>query len=115
MSENVHIREAAVALPAPDVEVVGWASPWRRLVPLWRHAVWIGSGFALVAMAVSVRVEVQELRKDIERAEFRHREAGLLHERLQLEVDSRRRAVAVEAVASELAVGTPAKVERVLR
>lgn len=113
MSEK--IRDIAVALPAPDVEVVGWSSPWRRLVPLWRHGVWMTSCFVLAAMAVSVRVEVQELRKDIERAEYRQREAGLLHERLQLEVDARRRAAAVEAIATELSVGAHVQVERVLR
>lgn len=111
MSERIH--EATVALPAPDVEVVGWTSPWRRLLPLWRHAVWMGSCFVLAAIAVGVRVEVQELRKDIERAESQQREARLLHERLQLEVDARRRTAAVEAVAAELAIVTPASVERV--
>ncbi|TNE88582.1 MAG: hypothetical protein EP330_14515 [Deltaproteobacteria bacterium] len=111
MSDRIH--EAAVALPAPDVEVVGWTSPWRRLVPLWRHGVWVASVFVLMAIAVAVRVEVQELRKDIERAESQQKEALLLHERLQLEVDARRRTAAVEAVAAELSIVTPASVERV--
>ena len=115
MSDQPQVREVTIALPAPDVEVRGWVSPWRRLLGLWRHGVWIGSCFALLAVAVSVRVEVQSLRKDIERAEARQREAALLQERLLLEVSARTRAASMERLAVEMNLATPAVVERVAR
>lgn len=113
MSDQPHVREVTIALPAPDVEVRGWVSPWRRLLGLWRHGVWIGACFTLLAVAVSVRVEVQSLRKDIERAEARQREAALLQERLMLEVSARTRAASMERLAVEMKLATPAVVERV--
>lgn len=111
MSERV--RDISIALPSPDVEIGAWASPWRRLLPMWRHVVWMGGCFVLAAVAVAVRVDVQDLRKDVERTRDQQKEAMLLHERLQLEVDARHRAAAVEAVAVELAIVNPAPVERV--
>jgi hypothetical protein len=106
-----HVREISIALPSPDVELGGWASPWRRLLPMWRHVVWMGGCFVIAAVAVAVRVDVQDLRKDVERTQDMQKEALLLHERLQLEVDARHRAAAVEAMATELAIVTPASVE----
>ena len=60
-----------------------------------------------------VRLDVQQLRKDINRNARAQREAQLLNDRLRLEFDARSRAVAMEAVATEFAMGTAARVVRV--
>jgi len=82
----------------------------RRLLPLWRHGVWLVSLFAVLACAVAVRLDVQQMRKDMDRNTRAQREARILNERLQLEVDSRRRAVAMEAVAAQLAMTADARI-----
>lgn len=92
----------ALTLPAADVEVVPWTSPWVRLVPLWRHAVWLVVFFGICAFAVSIRVDVASLNKDLARNARLKREAVVLHERLELEWSVRRRTAAVEALAAGL-------------
>ena len=82
----------------------------RKLLPLWRHGVWLGALFVVLACAVAVRLDVQQMRKDLDRNTRAQREALILNERLQLEVDSRRRAVAMEAVAAQLAMTTEARI-----
>jgi hypothetical protein len=83
------------ALRAPDL---------RRLLPLWRHGVWLGTLFAVLACSVAIRLDVQQMRKDLDRNTRAQREANIVNERLHLEVASRRRAVAMEAVAAQLAM-----------
>jgi len=79
-----------------------------RLLPLWRHAVWAAATFILLASWVEVRVGVQQLRKDLDRSGRTHREATVLNDRLRLEVDARRRAVAMEAAAAQLSLASQA-------
>ncbi len=93
------------ALRAPDL---------RRLLPLWRHGVWLAATFAVLACAVAVRLDVQQMRKDLDRNTRAQREASILNERLHLEVASRRRAVAMEAVAAQLAMSADARIVPVL-
>lgn len=93
--------------PAPAIPRVAL---WRRLLPLWRHAVWAVVLFAVCAVAVSVRLDVQQLRKDLDRNARLEHEARLLNERLRLEIDARRRVVAVEQYAGALALGADARV-----
>lgn len=94
---------------APIEEVVG-AVPSARLVPLWRHAVWLVALFAVCAYAVDVRLDVQQLRKDLDRQGRNETEARVLNERLHLEMDARRRAVAMEQVASRMGLTSEARV-----
>ena len=84
----------------------------RRLRPLWRYAVFTMCLFSVTAFAVAVRIDVQQLRKDLDRNGRMQREAGILHDRLQLEMDARRRAAAMEVVARRLNLGTAASVVR---
>ena len=84
-----------------------------RLLPLWRHAAWLAALFLVCAAAVSVRLDVQQTRKDLDRNMRMEREAQVLNERLRLEMDARRRAVAVEAIAQSLSLDASAKVVRV--
>ena len=65
------------ALRTPDL---------RRLLPLWRHGVWLCSLFAVLACAAAIRLDVQQMRKDLDRNTRAQREARILNERLQLEV-----------------------------
>lgn len=85
----------------------------RRALPLWRHAVWGGTLFAVLSLAASVRLDVQQMRKDLDRNARHTREARVLHDRLRLEMDARRRAVAMEAVAAQLQLGPEARVQKV--
>ncbi|MBW2253538.1 MAG: hypothetical protein JRI25_02935 [Deltaproteobacteria bacterium] len=96
----------APSFPAPDVEVHSWVSPWTHLVPLWRHAAWMALLFAVCAASVSTRIEVQALHKDLSRNARLQREAVVLHERLELEWSVRRRTVAIEAVADQMALSS---------
>ena len=80
------------------------------MLPLWRHAVWLVSLFAVLACAAVVRLDVQQLRKDLDRNTWAQREAGVLNDRLRLEVDARRRIAAMEAVAHQLALGPDARI-----
>ena len=82
----------------------------RRLLPLWRHGVWLCSLFAVLACAAAIRLDVQQMRKDLDRNTRAQREARILNERLQLEVASRRRAVAMEAIAVQLAMTSDARI-----
>ncbi len=66
--------------------------------------------FVVLAAWVEVRLEVQALRKDLDRSGRAHREARVLNDRLRLEVDARRRAVAMEAVAARLALSEQAHI-----
>ncbi len=75
-----------------------------RLLPLWRYAVWVAAAFVLLTAWVSIRVEVQALREDLDKAGRAHREARIVNDRLRLEIDARRRAVAMEAAAASLAL-----------
>lgn len=75
-----------------------------RLVPLWRYAVWIAAAFVLLTAWVTIRVDVQALREDLDKAGRAHREARIVNDRLRLELDSRRRAVAMEAAAARLSL-----------
>jgi hypothetical protein len=79
-----------------------WQAGLRWLVPLWRHAVWLVALFALLTLWVDIRVEVQQLRKDLDRSGRAFREARLNNDRLRLELDARSRAFALEAAATEL-------------
>jgi len=107
--------ERTLALPttllAPATS--GWRLGLRRLIPLWRHAVWLGALFIVLAAWAQVRLEVQSLRTDLDRNSRHAREARILNDRLRLEMDARRRAVHVEAMAGRLAMTADAQVVRV--
>ena len=75
-----------------------------RLLPLWRYAVWVAAAFVLLTAWVTIRVDVQALREDLDKAGRAHREARIVNDRLRLELDARRRAVAMEAAATSLAL-----------
>jgi hypothetical protein len=86
----------------------------ERLVPLWRHAVWLVALFAILTMWVDIRVDVQQLRKDLDRSGRAHREARIQNDRLQLELDARRRSVVLEDAARQLSFGDDARLVRVV-
>lgn len=73
-----------------------------RFFALARHAVWLVSLFVVLAGWVQVRHEVQQLRKDLDRSGRARHEAQILNDRLQLEVDARRRTAAMEQIAAQL-------------
>lgn len=94
-----------VTAPAADVEVSTWRSPWARLFPLWRHAVWLVLLFSVAAMSVAVRLDVRQAQRDLHRNSHLTKEAQLQNERLRLEVQTRHRAVRMETQAAQLALG----------
>ncbi len=75
-----------------------------RLLPLWRYAVWVTAAFVLLAAWVAVRVDVQALREDLDKASRTQRESRIVNDRLRLELDSRKRAVAMEVAAQRLSL-----------
>jgi hypothetical protein len=81
-----------------------WRSGFSRLVPLWRHAAWLLALFVVLAFWVQVRLDVQQLRTDLDRNTRMTREARIQNDRLRLEMDARRRVTALEAVAGRLAM-----------
>lgn len=76
--------------------------PWGRLLPLWRHVVWLVALFVVLAVAVVIRIDVQRLEMDLDRNDRAHRTAQVLNERLTMELDARRRLQAVEGMATSL-------------
>jgi len=108
--------ERTLALPTAELLVPAarrWQLGARRFLPLWRHAVWLVALFLVLAAWVQVRLEVQSLRADLDRNTRMSREARILNDRLRLEMDARRRASNVEAVALRLGMGADAAVVRV--
>ena len=95
----------AIADSAPS-----WAVPWARLLPLWRHAVWLTALFAVLAAAVVIRLDVQRLQMDLDRNDRAQSSAVVLHERLALELDARSRLQALEGHAVSLGAGPTAPV-----
>ncbi len=95
-------RSVTSQIPSADVELIASANPWFGLLALWRHAVWFGLVFVMLAGAVSVRLAVRQSVLDLERNTHLMREATVQQERLRLEVQTRRRAVAMEELAKAL-------------
>lgn len=89
-------------IPSADVELLATTSPWSGLLALWRHAVWVGMLFVLLVVFLTVQLSVKQTVLDLERNVQLTREATLQHERLRLEVQTRRRAVAMEGLATAL-------------
>ena len=97
MERTVNTAETTGAVVTSE-----WRAALRWLVPLWRHAVWLVALFLLLTLWVDIRVDVQQLRKDLDRSGRAYREAQVHNDRLRLEIDARRRAFALEAAAKEL-------------
>lgn len=81
-----------------------WHGGLARLAPLLRHAVWAVAVFALLTLWVDIRVDVQQLRSDLDRSGRARREAQVQNDRLRLEFDAERRALALEAMAADLGI-----------
>ena len=77
---------------------------FANVLPLWRHMFWLAVLFVAFATSVQVRLDVQQLRKDIDRNERTQRRATVTNERLRLELDSRRRAEAVQDLALKMGI-----------
>ncbi|MEZ4317560.1 MAG: hypothetical protein R3F61_08645 [Myxococcota bacterium] len=104
----------ATANPAP----AGLAAPFtlgRRLLPLWRHAVFMAALFGVSGAGAMVRLEVQQLRKDLDRTSKAILDARVLNDRLTLEREARSRVVVVEAAATALGLSSAARLESVER
>ena len=72
------------------------------MLSLWRYGVWLVLMFALLTTALWVRLQVGQSVQDLERNATLMREATLHQERLQLEIQTRRRAVLLETYATQL-------------
>lgn len=114
-------RTVTRSLPIGDVTVLdlplpssGQVGSLSRLVPLWRYVAWMVALFVVLSFWVQVRVDVQALREDLDKAGRAQREARITNDRLRLELDARRRAVALEDVARRMGLGENARVVRVV-
>jgi hypothetical protein len=102
MTSHSAATNTVATTPVASSRANEWQAGLRWLVPLWRHAVWFVALFALLTLWVDIRVEVQQLRKDLDRSGRAFREARVHNDRLRLELDARSRAFALEAAAGEL-------------
>ena len=75
---------------------------WRQFLPLWRHVAWLVCVIALVACQALIRVDVQRMRTELARNAVAQRHAQLLHQQLDLEMDVRNQAGALEQRAESL-------------
>ena len=89
------------------------ASTWARLRPVSRHVVWLLALFAVVAVAVFVRLDVQQHEMNLDRNDRAQRAASVLNERLELELRARRRLQAVQGYASQIQAVPEAPLVRV--
>lgn len=85
----------------------------QRILPLWRHAASAACLFIVLVVGAFIRLDVQQLRKDMDRTARASLEARVLHDRLVLEMESRRRSVAMEHAAGQLHLGPKARLEKV--
>ena len=95
-------RSVTSQIPSADVELQSVTGPWLGLLSLWRYGVWLVLMFALLTTALWVRLQVGQSVQDLERNATLMREATLHQERLQLEIQTRRRAVLLETYATQL-------------
>lgn len=72
------------------------------------YVAWLVALFVVLAWWVQVRLEVNQLRQDLYRNAAAHREAALFNERLKLEMDARRRTVAMERAARRMGLSREA-------
>ena len=86
--------------------------PLSRLLPLWRHLVWLAILFIVLAVGVVIRLGVQRLEMDLDRNDRAQRAAQVLNERLTLELDARRRLQALEGMAGALGATGDVRVVR---
>ncbi|MCB9679792.1 MAG: hypothetical protein H6737_32095 [Alphaproteobacteria bacterium] len=87
----------------------------RRLLPLWRHAVFLAALFGVAVAGAMVRLEVQQLRKDLDRTSKAILDARVLNDRLTLEHEARARVVAVEATATAMGLTGAARLDTVVK
>lgn len=99
-------RAPMTTLTAASVGYIGLP----KLKGFWRFGVFLLCLFGVTAFSVMVRLDVQSVRKDLVQNARTQREAGILNDRLRLEMDARRRAVAVEVVATNLELGPDARI-----
>ncbi len=101
-------------LPSANVHDVTDGQLYGAVIPLWRHLFWVFALFVVLAVAVGVRLDVQQLRKDLDLNERYIRSANVLNERLHLELDTRRRAEAVEDIATRLGANHEVDIIRIV-
>lgn len=89
-------------IPAADVELSGTTSAWHSLGSIWRHLVAMVLLAVIVFTYIQVQLSVNRTVEDIDRHATLIREASIQHERLELELQTRRRALRLEKMAAEL-------------
>lgn len=67
-----------------------------------RYGIWLACLIVVVMVWLQVRIEVHQLRRDLDRTGAAIRKARVLNQRLALERDARRRLIEAERVAAEL-------------
>jgi hypothetical protein len=107
------VEHTLIAVATAPVRAPEWRRALAQLVPLWRYAVWGLALFVLLATWVEVRLDVQALRKDLDRTGRMVREQRVLADRLLLEVDARHRAVRMEQVALQMGLASTVPVVQV--
>lgn len=86
-----------------------------KMLPLWRHAVWLTAIFVVLSASLAIRLDVQQYRADLDRYARATQQAELTHDQMLLELDSRRRIVAMEQAAIALAMEPGVRIVRMGR
>jgi hypothetical protein len=103
-----------MGLPGTEARLSRDAMTIANVIPLWRHMFWLAAVFTALVVSVEVRLDVQQLRKDLDRNERSQRSADVVNDRLRLEYDSRRRAESVAAVASRMGIEETVEIVRIV-
>jgi hypothetical protein len=99
-----------LSVPRPAIGPLGLV---RRLLPLWRHVAFLGALFGIAGAGAMVRLEVQQLRKDLDRTQGAILDARVLNDRLILENEARHRVMEVERAATEHGLSASARIETI--
>ncbi len=120
--ERTLTSEVSASLPRGATDAHGLAAPRpvigplglvRRLLPLWRHVAFLAALFGIAGAGAMVRLEVQQLRKDLDRTQGAILDARVLNDRLTLETEARHRVMEVERTATAHGLSANARVETI--
>ena len=109
MPRNTHTTATSgvlIASRAAQVEARASGLRWSEVLgPLRGYGVWLVAVFVICAGSALVRLDVQQLHRELDRTHRAQREARMQNERLSLELAVRNRASELEAAASERGLG----------
>jgi hypothetical protein len=109
MPRNSHTAASSsllVASRTAQVEARASGLRWAEVLgPLKGYGVWMVAVFLICAASAAVRLDVQQLHRELDRTHRAQREARMQNERLSLELAVRNRAAELEGAAGASGLG----------